>query len=611
MSGILLSLLALLMGAVYISQDPAQSFPQPHLRDLSLALLSVLAWWLACLGAGGALLSRLSPALLSEEDSGLYALCTGLLLWGLLLCGVSLSIGLGSAGIILTAALLGSGWLLRPTIRWPSMPPGALAACGVLLLVGLIDASAPPIDTDELYYHLALPAEMLQTGGLVGGPLRPDGSRPMLLHLPYAALLSSGGPSAPRLFHLSLSLALLSGLVSLSRRHLGNSTIGTWACWLLVGSWSVTQGVGLAANNLPTALAVLLTLDCALRGERRVLPLLAGLALSIKYTAAGAIAGIWLVAQLPWRVRIWTGVAALAVVSPWWLINAGRGLHPLFPFAGWPGDMPFQYLEKYGYGRTLPDLLLLPYRAVMHAEINSFHLLGRISPGFAALLPAAVLASWRSPMVRRLWVVSGVSLLMWAMGPHWLRYLLPALPLIALTLAAGLSTSRGVLPVAVALVIGLGLPSNWGPLLAPLADRLPAAIGQESREAYLSRTEETWATMQWSNTHLPEDARVAILYAWTGYFLERPVVLSSVEDHIPVRHWLMMHGTASLSALKDQGVSHLIVGQTMPIQNAYPFLSDEEFVRGFAEPSMLLEELLLQEAILLFEENRLRVYRLR
>jgi hypothetical protein len=607
----LLSAWALAMAALFLIADPDQALALPALKSLLWALISTVTWCVASIGAGGALLHRLSPTLLDDEDGGIYALCVGLLLWGLLLAVLALAGGLGPAGFIATAALLSTGWLLRPRIRWPSLPPATIAALVVITLLGLIDASAPPIDTDELYYHLALPAEMLRTGELLGGMLRPDGSRPMILHLPFAALLSSGGESAPRLLHLALVLLLLSALVSVSRRHLGGPSAGVWAGWLLVSSWSVAHDAGLAANNLPTALAVLLTVDCALRGERRALPLLAGLALSLKYTAAGAITGAWLVARLPWSTRIATGLAALAIVSPWWLINLGSGLHPLFPFTGWSGDVSFQYLEKYGYGRSPQDLLLLPYRAIMRADIDSFQLLGRLSPGFAALLPAALLSAWRHDAARRLWGVSVAVLLLWALGPHWLRYLLPGLPILALALAAGISETPRAARVALALVIVAGLPANWGPLLEHAADRLPAATGQESRDAYLERKEETWPALRWANAHLPADAEVAILYAWTGYLLERPYVLSSVEDHIPVRHWILTHGERSLDALREAGVSHLVVGRTLPIRRVYPFLSKEEFERGFAEPSHILEDLLLRESILLYEEGRLRVYRLR
>lgn len=599
---------ALAMAAVFVALDPDQAVQTTQLQALLGAALAAGAWAVACVGAGGAVLQRLSPSLMAGEDSGLHALGVGLLVWGLLLAALGVVGGLQPAGFVAVAAVMAAGWLRRPTIRWPALPPATVAAIAVVVAVGLIDAAAPPIGTDELYYHLALPAEMLRTGELVGGVLRPDGSRPMILHLPFAALLSAGGDAAPRLLHLGLVVALLAGLVSVSRRHLGDARAGVWAGWLMVGSWSVLHDVGLAANDLPTALAVLLALDCALRGDQRALPLLGGLALSLKYTAAGAIAGVWLAARLPWPARAWTTAAALAVVSPWWLINLREGLHPLFPFAGWSGDVSFQYLEKYGYGRSPLDLLLLPFRAVMRADIDSFQLLGRLSPGFAALLPAALARTWTDRTCRRLWLASAAVLVMWAAGPHWLRYLLPGLPILALALGAG-STHTPRLALAAVLVVGL--PANWGPLLPQLADRLPAATGQEPRDDYLARKAPSWPAIRWANAHLPEDARVAILYAWSGYLLQRPYVLSSVEDHIPVRHWLLTHGDQSIDRLRAVGVSHLIVGSSLPIRRVYPFLSDEDFAQGFVRPSEILEERLLREAILIYEENRIRVYEIR
>lgn len=607
----LMSLWALAMGALFVGIDPNLGTVDGHIMAILRATAACVAWMMACLGAGGALLHWLSPRTLSSEMGGLHALAVGALLWGLLLMIMAVLGALNSIGFVVVAALMGSGWLWRPPLRGVHLPSPTLAAMAVMGMVGMVDALAPPANTDELYYHLALPAEMLQQQGLLGGFLRPDGSRPMLLHLPFAALMSAGGEMAPRLFHLGLSMLLPVALVGISRQHLNDERAGVWAGWLLVGSWSVIHGVGLAANNLPTALAVLLTLDAALRGDRRLLPLLAGLALSWKYTSAGAMVGIWLVANLPWRARITAGLLALAVVSPWWLINWAGGLHPLFPFAGWPVEMPFQYLEKYGFGRSPLDLMLLPYRAIMHADIHSFQLLGRLSPAFAAALPVALLMALRHAAARRLGVVAVVVVGAWALGPHWLRHLIPGLPIVALALSAGLQ----VLPRhglwAVGLCLAMGLPANWGPMLPTLADRFPAAMGQETRDDYLTRTEETWPAMRWANDHLPTDARVAILYAWTGYLLDRPIVFSSVEDHIPVRHWLMRHQENSLQALRDAGVTHLAVGRTLPIAQVYPFLSPEEFSRDFEEPSKTLEELLLREAILLYEENRLRIYRLR
>ena len=193
------------------------------------------------------------------------------------------------------------------------------------------------IETDELYYHLAVPAKMLREGGLVGGVLAADGSRPMILHLPYACLLALGGEQAPRLLHLVLTAALLMACISVGRRHLSERA-GVLAAVALAGSWSVLHESGLASNNLPVSLAALLAMDAALRGEKAATALLLGLALSIKYTAAGAAAAVVLSARVSWPARAAIGAGALVLVAPWWVVNLAAGLHPLFPFPRCEGE---------------------------------------------------------------------------------------------------------------------------------------------------------------------------------------------------------------------------------------------------------------------------------
>jgi hypothetical protein len=601
--------LAVLIAGAFLVADPAGSIRGEAARAGLIALCATGAMILAAAGAGGVLLGRIAPELAEGEDSGIHALLLGLLLWGL--GGLLLAVlgGLSGPGVVALAAALSAGWLARPRLRLPAVPPLALAAIGVVALVGLVDAMAPPIETDELYYHLALPAKMLRAGGLVGGVLEPDGSRPMILHLPMTCLLLLGGDIAPRLLHLALTVALLLACVSIGRRH-ASEHAGVFAALALAGSWSVVHEAGLASNNIPTALAAFVALDAALRGQRTALALLLGLALSIKYTAAGAAGGVILIAAMSWSSRVLVGVGALAVVAPWWLVNLAHGLHPLFPFAGWSGDLSFEYLEKYGFGRQPLDLLLLPLRAVFSAEPTSFRLLGRISPLLLAMLPATLWHARRHPATRRLLLASAVAGVMWAAGPHWLRYLLPALPMIALAAAAGVGalSERGRGALLVCLLAGL--PANLGPLLPRLADRLPAATGRETTAAYYDRVEDTWPAMSWASENLPEDARVALLYTWTGYLLRRDYVLGSVEDHIPVRHWLLTHGHDSLAALRQEGVTHLIVGRIGFLHKTYSFMPKPAFQEAFLEPLAMLEALLLEEAVLIHEARRVRIYRL-
>ena len=340
------------------------------------------------------------------------------------------------------------------------------------------------------------------------------------------------------------------------------------------------------------------------------------MALAVKYTSAGPLLGVFLVASLSWRQRIWSGIAAVGLLSPWWIRNAVEGLHPLFPNLGWPGDLTFQYLERYGAGRAGMDFLMLPWNAIMTAEVDSYRFMGQLHPLFLGLIPIAILVGWRDLKVRSLVIVTVVGCVVWAAGLHWFRYLLPTLPVLALSAGVGaawlLARPKGGMMAfgALGLVGLMGLPANLGPMLLDTAKAWPVASGQVPDSVFLKEHVHDWPVIEWSNEHLPPDAKVALLFSWSGYLLDRDRVLGSVEDHVPTRHWVTSHGEMSLSALRAAGVSHLLVGRAAFLPKSYPFLTEKQLSVEFWQPRDQLESLLLMEATLLFQHRHTRVFRL-
>ncbi|RME21803.1 MAG: hypothetical protein D6798_17345 [Deltaproteobacteria bacterium] len=597
--------------------------PDPGwILGLARPMLATAASLAGIVGAGAALVARLDPDLLDDERALLHATTWGLAAWALLASGLAFIGRLEGPVAAALPLLLSLGWLARPRLARPRPSAAAAILAMAVVVPALISVLAPAVDTDELYQHLALPRDLLRTGHLQGGLLHPDGSRPMALHAVYASAMALGGDRCVRLLHLALGLVVLDGVRAMGRSFLGPR--GAWAPLMLLGSWTVVQPLGVAGSDLPTMLAAAAALDAALRGRVRSLTVAAAVALQLKYTAAGALLGTFLVAKLPVRWRLLAGAAALSSLAPWWLRNLAEGLHPLFPFAGWdpspvhpgaPGaaDMPFQYLDKYGAGRDPLDLLLLPVHAVLTARPDSFRFLGRLHPLFLALVPTALLALRTrepGPSARRLLVVAGIGSLAWAVGPHWLRYLMPALPALALWLAAGAPEGRGLPRLALGACFVAGLPANWAPLWVAAADALPAATGQEPATRYVERKHPPARAIAWANAHLPDDAVVALLFDWSRALVERPVLLGSVEDHVPVRHWLLTRGDRALSDLAAAGATHLVVTRQRFLPSTYWFLTDAERARDLDAPVALLDELLLRQATLIHQDGRTAIYEL-
>jgi hypothetical protein len=301
----------------------------------------------------------------------------------------------------------------------------------------------------------------------------------------------------------------------------------------------------------------------------------------------------------------------LVPVVPWWIRNVLDGLHPLFPFAGWPspadgagGSFVFMYAEKYGLGHAVADAALLPWNLLMRAEPDSFVFLGRISLLWAALVGAGLLAARRDPAARRLAVVVVLGGIGWAMGAQLLRYLLPVAGVAALLGGA-------LRPAWPALLLWLvALPANVAPAWSRAEARVAVARGAEDRDTFLERELGAWPALRFLRDNVPDDAGVALLYAWQGYYVRQPYVLGSVEDHIPTRWWLWSHGDASLSDLAAGGVEYLLVGDVLFLKKSYPFLPSAVLDAQFRQPGERMRELLLRDATRLFAENRWEVWRL-
>ncbi len=565
--------------------------PPPALRGLA----GLLVAGIGCTGLGAALLGD------AEIDEALMA---GLGLLGVLLLpltfGVAQPILFGGALLLATA-----GWLRRPVVRLPAAPWGVLALLLPLAIVAGLVALGEPTDTDEVYQHLALPKQLLSEGSLPTGELRPNAARPLPLHLVYAAAMAVGGATAAKLLHLCIGLLLLLRTEALARRLAGPAA-GVIAVLALAGSYTFVRELGLAYNNLPMALACLLCLDAALQGRHWRMALFGAVAISLKYTAAPVLAGIWLVHLVRTRETkstLATGGAALSSLVPWWLRNALEGLHPLFPFEGWTSErFEFVFVERYGLGREAIDLLLLPWNATVHAETTTYVFLGRISPLFllGAILALVVVIRKRGDLLA-VAAVALVGCVGWAAGPHWLRYLLPTLPILAIVAGIGASALPrwGLAGLGAAWLAGL--PSNLGPWL----EQVP--VGEVDLEARVPGHD----AARFASEHLPEDARLAVLFAWPDYYLDRPYVLSSVEDHVPTRHLIYVHGDDTLDWLRREGVTHVLAGRVNFIHKSYPFLSEATFEEQFRAPEEQLAELLLEDGVLLFESGRYGVWRLR
>lgn len=595
---------ALTLGGVFAALDPAGTIHGDAALYAAKAAAVALVVVLAQVGAGGAVLRARAPVVLDAPGGWLFAFGVGA---GIHAAGAFVLASIGAAGPVGSAGLVGAlacGWVARPSVRKPSLPSAAALFAGALLLApALLAALAPANDTDEMYQHLALARLISDTGAFVGGWDHPDGSRPMTVHLIFATLYGLGGEAATRLWHLLLSVALVLGVREFAEARFGEGR-GTVGALTLLGSYSFLHEAGLAYNDLPCALWLLLGMEAVLTGHAALLGVTAGLALSAKYTAAPVVLALGIAWLFQYRRFPWGSLWALVAVVPWWFRNTMAGLHPLFPYAGWP-DMPdfvFVYTEKYGVGRSFWDWVCLPWNVLMAARLDSFAFLGRVSLGWTAVC-VAVYVGWRRRDVQALGAVFILGFLGWAVGAQLIRYLLPLAGITAYLLGAA-PRSPSLLWLSL-----LSLPQNLLPEWSAAVDRVRVVGGAETRDTYLERTLSAWPALRYLHEHVPNEP-VAMLYAWHGYYIDQPWILGSVEDHVPSRYWLLTQGDASLTVLRDHGIRWLFVGDIAFIKKSYSFLPDKVYQTQFVEPTDRLRLLLERDATRVFEDGRWEVWRL-
>ena len=225
-------------------------------------------------------------------------------------------------------------------------------------------------------------------------------------------------------------------------------------------------------------------------------------------------------------------------------------------------------------GRSLWDLMLLPYNLTFHAHPNSLRFDGQIGIAFFVLIPALIVGLWkpRSPRWIYLTVFFAVLFLFWFVYFQYVRFLAPAFTVLTLLSAAGLEkitrpkSEGGSTPpwlgrlllgvVACAVSFNLYLIwNNW-------QEKAPGnyVVGKETRDQYLARSIPRYPMYQAMNK-LPLESKVLFVYMRNlGYLAERPFHSDSVFEAHTLQALLAQDPSPDglRRQLQSLGITHLM-----------------------------------------------------
>jgi hypothetical protein len=504
---------------------------------------------------GRLLLTRLKLKLYREEQH-LVAFAAGSVLLGL----VMFVLGIAHAYYDATFYLFGAATLFAAwrsgALRSNAEPLPRLArgwkrlflAVYILFAIYAVPwAMAPEFSPDGASYHLGVMSRFYREGGMVPTPTHMYGMLSQGIDLLYLYAFSIGRHSAAALTHCIFLLTLPLMMVAFGRRF--NIAGPSVAAALLVFAAPVVAIDGASAYNDVAVAFILFAVFYVAESQRDnpsnetalLLGILCGGAYAAKYTAfvAFPLAVILLLlalrrARLPVLKPLALMTAAAAVfVLPWMIRNWVWYSNPVAPlFNTWFPNPFINVSFEQDYARSMrlypgvESYLKLPWLLTVKGEFIG----GNLGPVFL-LVPLALL-SFRTAPGRRILLAALLFALPYPLNTGT-RFLIPALPLLALALALAIPTRIAgyALPAIVAVQALLSLPPVVGRSSSLYSWHIPnlpwrAALRIEPTETYLARVSPEWRIAHMIERATPHDAVVLSLTQVAEAYSTRPIWVS-------------------------------------------------------------------------------------
>jgi len=496
-------------------------------------------------------------------------------------------------------------------------------ALAAIFVVEIVLCLTPPTSRDALIHHLAIPKLWIRHGGWFETPWADFSYYPMNVDLLYLVPLAFGNDVLPAFVHMLFGW----GTGYLVYRYLRQQAGRLWgllgllifASTPMVIRLSITAYVDLGLVFFTTAsvLACLRWRDGGYSDAKWLLlsAVCVGLAAGTKYNAF--IAWIFLNGAVCFlyardtgkqlQALRWGGLfflVALAVVSPWLVKNLVLKGNPVYPLMDGlftfihGGREPAAFLEAgdvesggfsfirnrmWVYGEEAWEILLLPIRIFFEGRDHiPQHFDGVLNPLFALAIPFAFAGSWKAHRIFFLSLIAFVFTVSVLTADLRIRYILPILPFAAILAVMGIrnavewlqrrlnraqNAAAGVLMAGVALLMAANL-LYLGKLFVDIRP-LPYILGEESRDAFLTRQVGSYPAVAFINQNLPEEAVVYLLYlSGRGYYLDREYL-----HHVGLETGLVK-AIARSSAdaatlpvfLRSLGATHLLVQERLLVK---------------------------------------------
>jgi hypothetical protein len=328
---------------------------------------------------------------------------------------------------------------------------------------------------------------------------------------------------------------------------------------------------------------------------------------------------------------------AAVLAGPWYVRNWARTGSPVYPFyinlfgghaPGW--DETRSLLDQVlnsrygGYPKSALDYVAVPVRASLLAQPEiPRYFDGVLGISFLFGLPF-LLIRFPFPVSRsparnwgrttaggkqgtgtgqRAWIaliLAGGFFAFWLFSSEQLRYLLPALPAVAVAIVGAVSAFERRQRVLLLATVAPGILVILAWFLQQ--NPVPVLIGAESRQSYLERRVDHYAFYAAANRLLPAQARVWLIdMRGDTYYLDRPYFFDFRIEHYTLMQWVRASATVEelRQRARDHGIGYVLARTDLLLDYATsPIVDDARSREENLRKLQLLQEFLFGGEVL-------------
>lgn len=458
---------------------------------------------------------------------------------------------------------------------------------------------APPMDLDSLVYHLSIPKLWIQNHKIVYIPYILSSEFPLTIETLYTLGMILTDDVSTGLIIWMYSVLFILSIFSFCKEHfsvkVGILASSAYCCIPLFGSLSVRTLIDIA-----TAYYAFLGLYAFLRylesDDFKWLVLcsaVSGISASTKHSGmipfvvlAISIAIVELkrrrLSVQSFKRIIICYVVFFAIPLPWYIksfINTGNPTVIYFTniFGGrnlLPDDMSntiITWRSSYGYRPELMKFLVSPIKLLLKSFFIGprYWLLG---PFASVFVPLLIITKNISKVIKYLLAYSFGLLILYSIVTDQTRLAIPAFT--GLFIVGSYSTYQILdkfykIKRLVQFVIIISFIINMIPLLQDVSEKIPNAIGLETRDQYLERRVDVYSAIDYANRNLEDNVKILGLDP-RGYHFNKPYVIGATIFQGYIRFDEINDLPQLLGMLKSYGITHILAKDSVA-KSVIPF----------------------------------------